>query len=60
MFKNPWIKGIRTLYADHGDSNDRVVELTSRKDVIQGLQDSVSVLMDHLAKGYYVYGISNT
>ncbi|KAH8816718.1 phenylalanine ammonia-lyase [Xylogone sp. PMI_703] len=38
--------------------HDCIPRLTSRQDVTQGLHDSVQVLMDHLAKDYYVYGVN--
>jgi hypothetical protein len=35
-------------------------EITTQQDVIQGLHESVQVLMDHLSNGHYVYGNWNT
>ncbi|KAF1912204.1 L-Aspartase-like protein [Ampelomyces quisqualis] len=57
----PWeIDGNTLQIADVVASafHDRVPEITDREDVIQNLQDSVAVLMDHLAKGNYVYGVN--
>jgi len=38
--------------------HDCTPQLSSRQDVIQKLEESVKVLMTHLAKGYYVYGVN--
>jgi phenylalanine ammonia-lyase len=45
-------------YTDRVSSHDLVPRLTDDAGVIKHLHSSVEVLMDHLAKGYYVYGVN--